>query len=545
MSETLIDRETGEIIEAADPTPTQALARPARARSGTQVDVLSQAQVILMENEVVTRSHRPDHFRLVNNQFAALQNWHDLHTGWRIRRSPAVIRLVRAPAAFVPGYLFRTLREPRDFACFAWALWYAESRQLAGRGNDQQFLMSQLAERLEEQSLVGLLAPHVAPLDFKKQADRYSLRRALEALQDLGGLQLVDGGAEEWANQTGQADALWEFTEVTRALMTALEPQKVQLAGQKLDGDPNTLKPARLPGQEHVEPLQRAWRALLLGPSLLNYDDPEAFAALLQHAERVRHELAETFGWQLDLRRQYAAVIRASGTALGPLTLLNLQGAADQAALLCCEVIRQKVAAQSLNRPDADGCLLLAEGELAEIFRQVRERFGDRWGNTARKAHFPVLLREVYAKLRQAGLMRGPDRNGYVLILPTAARFAVAYSREDEEETLAPPEAASPALAAAEQLRLLDSEARQVNETHNAQVYTTGTVAKMLGVTGWTILRWINAGQIKAEQRGRNWYIEAEEVERLKTTGNGTRTRTANGARTGNGTETPDGGNQA
>ncbi|NWJ96478.1 MAG: TIGR02678 family protein [Chloroflexi bacterium] len=516
MTEEILDLETGEIIEA-DARAKVAFSRPARSRTNVQADALTLAHVVLMENEVLTRSQSPDLFRLVNNQFAALQSWHDQHTGWRIRRSPTVLRLVRVPSALVPGYMFRALREPRDFACFTWTLWYAESRQLAGRGNDQQFLMSQLAEQLEEQSRLGNLAEHVATLDFKKQADRYSLSRALKALQDLGGLQLVDGGADDWVSQTGESDALWEFTEVTRSLMLALEPHRVQVAGQRLDGDPNTLKPALLQGLEKIEPLQRAWRALLLGPSLLNYDDPAAFAALKEHAPNIRHELGETFGWQLDLRREYGCVIRASGTALGPVTLLNLQGAADQAALLCCDVIRHKVTSGDRTlQPDPDGCILIAKGEMAEIFRQVRERYGERWGNTARKAHFPTLLREVYDTLRQAGLMRGPDRNGNILILPTAARFTVAYSREDEEETAT---LGQPELASQLNLEMGEGETPATDsaaKTGKVKGYTAAEAGRLLGISNTSVLNWIKAGHLKAEQQGRGWFISADEIERVR-----------------------------
>ncbi len=527
-----IDTETDEI------TPPVAPKRTARLRTNAQAEALTQAHIALMENELLTRSQQPELYRLVNNQYAALQNWHDEHTGWRIRRGPSVMRLVRTPVSLIPGYVFRTLREPRDFACFAWTLWYAESRQMAGRGNDQQFLMSQLAEQLEEQSMTGQMAVHVAPLDFKKQADRYSLSRALKALQELGGLQLEDGNTEEWVTETGKADALWTFTEVTRSLMQALEIPKVQSVVQKLDGDPNSLKPALLPvlPEHDSDPLQRAWRTLLLGPTLLRYDDPAAFAALESHAGGVQHELAETFGWQLDMRQEYAQIIRATGTSSGPIPLLSLQGAADHAALLICDVVRQKVAAHELNAPDLDGCILVAENEIADIFRQVRERYGHRWGSTARKTHFRFLLREVYAKMRLAGLIRGPDRNFNILILPTAARFAVSYGREDIEDEAAPPDATEPEVLAEqtvtpppEQLSLdiagqalpeLDiNEVKITPELANGdgkKEYSTLEVGQIIGRSDQTVVIRIKAGVIKGEKRGKNYVVPAEEVARLR-----------------------------
>lgn len=480
----------------------------------TASESLVQAQLILMEKEVVSRTRHPVEFRLVNNQYNQLQNWHDQYTGWRIRRSPAVIRLVRTPAAFIPGYIFSTLQHPRDFACFVWTLWYFETRLGSGRGNEQQFLMSQLAERLEEHSVTGgYLAPHAAGLDFKRQADRYSFVRAIKALQELGGVQLVDGSSEEWVSQSGQEDALWEFTEVARSLILALDREEFEAAGRVLDGNPHSLRPTLLPGADKLSPLQRAWRTLLLGPVLLKYDDPAAFAALKEHQESINFELGATFGWQLDMRYEYAMVIRASGTGLGPVTLLNLNSSFDQAALLCCTVLRQKIVAGTWSVQPIEGCYVLPESELAEIFRQVREEYGTRWGSTARKTSFPELLREVYATMRQAGLIRGPDRSGNILVLPTVARFAVSYPPELDENEVATSAQANPA-----QLSLLETEtsAKVATENGTEKYYSTGEAVKEIGVSRNTVLSWLNVGTIQGIRNPQGWQIPASEIERVK-----------------------------
>lgn len=487
----------------------------------SQTDALTQAQVILLENEVISRSRLPDQFRLINNQYNLLQSWHDQHTGWRIRRSPASIRLIRTPVSFIPGYIFQTLQQPRDFACFVWTLWYAETRLNDSGSSGQQFLMSQLAERLEEHSATGYLAPHAAPLDFKRQSDRYSLARALKTLQELGGLHLEDGSSEEWLNQAGQENALWEFTEIIRSLIVALDMEQVRLASRALQGNPRALNPALLPGAEKVQPLQRAWRTLLLGPVLLKYDDPQAFAALKEHQDTFNFELGQTYGWQLDLRYEYAMITRPSGTGLGPISLLNLTGAADQAALLCGEVIRRKVGGGEWRYPLAEGCMVIPESEIAEIFRQVREEYGSRWGNTARKTSFQELLQNVYATLQQAGLMRGPDRQGNVLILPTIARFNASYPSEEETGPLPPgglPRQLSfdgPAPA-----RELEPQ-RPASGAASGKLaagpgYNTVQAGRMLGVSDQSILNWLNTGFLKGERLKRGWSIPAAEIERLQ-----------------------------
>src|SRR5712691_6369437 len=206
---------------------------------------LRKAHVALMEKEVILPKQL-ELFRLVNRHYPRLQAWHDQYTGWRILRGSTVIRLVRHLSATTPGYLYERLKDPKDFACLTCVLWFAENRQLAGRGNDQQFLLSQLAEQIQEQSTQG--TDSEKQFDFRKQADRYSIQRALQYLEDMGGLQLVDGQTREWVEQTPDADVLYEFTDVTHSLVTALNPETLATVSARLNDTTASLEPILLPG---------------------------------------------------------------------------------------------------------------------------------------------------------------------------------------------------------------------------------------------------------------------------------------------------------
>src|SRR5437588_7058057 len=144
-----------EIIEETSAAPAGAASGTGAPRNKAVTADLLKAHVALMEKEVILPKHG-DLFRLVQHHYYRLQTWHDQYTGWRIQRSSTVIRLVRQLSATTPGYVYDRLREPGDFACLTWILWYAENRQLTGHGNDQQFLLSQLAEQISEQSLIGV-----------------------------------------------------------------------------------------------------------------------------------------------------------------------------------------------------------------------------------------------------------------------------------------------------------------------------------------------------------------------------------------------------
>ncbi|HLJ36038.1 MAG TPA: TIGR02678 family protein, partial [Ktedonobacteraceae bacterium] len=409
-------------------------ATPAIAQQKMYSADLLKAHVALMEKEVIL-PRQVDLFRLVNRHYRALQTWHDLNTGWRVQRGPTAIRLIRHLSATTPGYLYERLKEPGDFACLTWILWFAENRQLTGRGNDQQFLLSQLAESISEQSTSTVTGE--AQFDFRRQNDRYSIQRALQTLENLGGLQLVDGQTREWVEQTPDADVLYEFTDVIHALVAALNPQLVAMVATRLHDTAITLQPTRLVGMaETPSDLMRAWRVLLLGPALFRFDDPPAFVALVAHADGVANELIETFGWLLDIHRDYACIVRASGMSTGPVTSLTPYGTNDQIAMLLCKAIRGQVEAGTWAAPDAYGCLHVTVEDMAELFYSVRERYGEQWGSEARGKSSRGLLNDVYRKMRQIGLLRGPDEAGNMLVLPTAARYTATYDKA--EQAIAP-----------------------------------------------------------------------------------------------------------
>jgi uncharacterized protein (TIGR02678 family) len=427
--------DTVDTIDTTDITDTieEISAAPVIPQQKVYNADLLKAHVALMEKEVIL-PRQIDVFRLVNRHYRALQTWHDQNTGWRVQRGPTAIRLIRHLSATTPGYLYERLKEPNDFACLTWILWYAENRQLTGRGNDQQFLLSQLAESISEQSTSAVTGE--AQFDFRRQNDRYSIQRALQTLENLGGLQLVDGQTREWVEQTPDADVLYEFTDVVHALVAALNPQLVAMVATRLHDSATTLQPTRLVGMaETPSDLTRAWRVLLLGPALFRYDDPSAFAALVAHADEVANELIETFGWLLDIHRDYACIVRASGMSTGPVTSLTPYGTNDQIALLLCKAIRGQVEAGTWSAPDGYGCLHVTVEDMTALFYSVRERYGEQWGSEARSKSSRGLLNDVYRKMRQIGLLRGPDEAGNILVLPTAARYTATYNKAEQAIT--------------------------------------------------------------------------------------------------------------
>src|SRR5258708_9300263 len=117
----------------------------------------------------------------------------------------------------------------------------------------------------------------------------------------------------------------------------------------------------------------------------------------------------------------------------GPVTGLTPFGSSDQMALVMCTAMREQVSSGARPRPDPYGCLHVTTEDMNALFYTLRERYGENWGNEARSKSSRSLLNDVYKKMRQVGLLRGPDEAGNILLLPTAARYAATYEKTAQE----------------------------------------------------------------------------------------------------------------
>lgn len=387
---------------------------------------LLQAHAMLLDLPVVSLAHDAEAYRLVRTHFTTLRQWHEHHTGWRLQRGPSFFRLERHPHRPTSLVLDDRLKRARDFVCVTWILWFAEQRHLAGGGRNQQFLLSHLAEELQRHSQQ---APGAA-LDFRNLQDRYSMRRALDYLTQLGGLQTLEGEVKQWEDAP-EHEVLYEFTPISHSLIEAFHEQHLIDMREQLAAHQHDLL---LPGAENaafvqnIPPLVRAWRTLLLGPALFRYDDASAFSALLAHTEQVSDELAQHFGWLLEMNRDYACIVRGGTLSSGAGPGLTTNGAYDQMILLLCTEFRQQVE-QGLCHPDAYGCLHITSFDMNTLFSGLRQRYGSYWGASVKGSKASEILDDVSARMRLFGLLRGPDTEGQLLVLPTAARYSVSYTQ--------------------------------------------------------------------------------------------------------------------
>ena len=363
--------------------------------------------------------------------------WHREHTRWSLDVEEDCVRLLRE-ASFVPSRPFHadlafrnptdSPREARDYACFVWTLWFSQSPVVTGRGTSRGFLLSELAEQLQHQAAAGRAD---LPLDFSLRRDRSALRRALRLLEVLGVVREEDGSADAWVEQRGpegtpasSSNAVYRFTDLAISLIAPLRFETARALAERLRADPLSVESATLADGQPRE--VRYWRALLSAPAFLRYDDPAAFDALYVDRDRVRQELARIGDWELFVTRYFARLVRPSGVKEIGHAVLSTQRSLDQAILLLCSAVRQAVRQGLWPRPDPEhGCVAVSAEDLAGLFERMAAEYAPHWSEELREAR--DRFETVVTGMRQAGLLRGPNRTGQVLILPTAALYRASY----------------------------------------------------------------------------------------------------------------------
>src|SRR5215469_6026670 len=99
-----IDEDREMLGEDGDDFPGQAVS-PSSALTRYLPRSLLQAQAALLDNTIISVQTDPETYRLVRTHFAALEQWHIQHTGWRIQRSSSFFRLERHLHMIAPVYL--------------------------------------------------------------------------------------------------------------------------------------------------------------------------------------------------------------------------------------------------------------------------------------------------------------------------------------------------------------------------------------------------------------------------------------------------------
>lgn len=402
--------------------PTASRHRPIGQRSGDWLRKEDRHKPFtdLLDRVAVTAADDPVAFSRIRARLQEVREWFALRCGWSVIYTRDVVRLVKAPAVALPAHGLKWVDARLDYELLVWVLWYGE--RIAG----DQFVLTDLVRELELEIRQQIGAEH---FDWNDRAHRLALQRAMRALEQMGMVRRIDGDIEDVVADRSD-DALYEFTPLAQQMPVALADDLYDTI--VLRGDATVLQ---RPLSDASTPEQRLYRALLLNPAVSAADDPDAFHLLTRRERRrqIAADLEMALGWDLEVTASFACLLRPMADAVAQVSFPGWGTLAGILVLLCGYL--RDAAEAGRYVPDAFDRLRLSTAQVDGALTDLTVQYGDHWSAEYRNMGHTALVTTVTDTMREWGFLVGPDADGYVLIMPWAARYRGEYRAVPEAST--------------------------------------------------------------------------------------------------------------
>jgi uncharacterized protein (TIGR02678 family) len=370
----------------------------------------------LLDRVAVSAAEDDTAFRRIRAAIDDVRAWYARRTGWPTIITRDMIRTVKTPSVAHVGQGFEWVSEALDYELFVWILWYGESFAT------DQFVFSGLVGEVEVRTAELHGEGHFT---WDRLDHRRALKRAAMALEDLGAIREVDGSVSAYAEERSE-DALYEFTGVARHLHVSLHGELYEAIVTR--GEVDVLADLV---DDAADDEQRLYRTLLLSPALYAHHDPAAFALLRSRdrRERIAADLRDHLGWDLEVTRGYACLLRPARDSQGRATF-PVRSADAHIVLLLCGLVREQVASGALVPDDLDAVVVTRAWLEARIVG-LQHEFGEAWGRTVARRSLDELIDGVVSFMCGWALMERTASADVLRILPLAARWEAAYTDDD------------------------------------------------------------------------------------------------------------------
>jgi len=387
---------------------------------------LQEAARILLSRPWITKENHPDEYRLIHRHQDALRNWFQRMAGWALVVTSEIAKLEKQPAVHQPWMRIDEFLYPRDYALFAYALWFLEGLQ-----REEQFLLSDLIDAISEEALRN--GDH---LDWTSYDHRLSMVRALKKLRDLGVLQAVDGEEMGWARDDSQ-NVLYEATRVSRYVMNRFPRDFASY--QTIDDLYEADTFIGMDGSAEFESWatahrrHRVIRRFLVEPVVYDADFSEEER---RYVQTQRSFLVDRIEQATGLvgRRFREGLLFAWPEPTSDFELFPGDSTLSDVCLLVANALVQRIRAKYASiAPAHDGRYHMPLAELEAVVLELRELYALRWSKELREKGVAALTRDVLAVMSEWRLAawEGAD----VWLLPALSRYIGAYDGDlDQEE---------------------------------------------------------------------------------------------------------------
>ncbi len=369
----------------------------------------------------IRKDNEPDLFQAVRNHYEALQEWFQEYCGFTLLVTRHFAKLEKMPGKPRNWMGLSLFRQPRDYGLFTYCLWFLE-----GRGENDQFLLTELVEEIREH-LVG----RDVFLDWTIYDHRLSMARALKLLKEMGVLATVDGDEGEWARSGSEGDnVLYECTPWSRYVLRRFSkdlqsyPDLDSLGeGMYADTPEGQLKRRR----------HRIYRRLIQEPVIYDWEWSDDERYYVRNQRRlISEQLENMLGLQLE-RYQEGMLVFYSESGSDAQLFPSARALSDLALLLGGEIRRMLAHPDGGLYVDSQGRIEVTEVEIEGILLRLREKHHSFWSKQHRQATARELAGDLLQHLVEWGMAAQADPQRWWLC-PALGRWNGDYDSFSDAE---------------------------------------------------------------------------------------------------------------
>ncbi len=377
----------------------------------------------LLNRHWITKEEDPDLFYAIRDQYTELRDWFAEFTGFSLILTRTMAKLDKAPVVASPWMGFSEFREPRDYALFAYSLWFLESKT-----EMDQFVLTEIVEQVGEQLAASGLA-----MDWENYQHRLSMVRALKKLRQLGVLRHIDGEETDWAHDSQTKNVLYECSPSARYVLRHF-PKELKAYERVDDFNEQIIYPETVDGELRKR-RHRIYRRLLLEPAVADRDwTPDELYYVQTQRRTLMDQMQFMFGMEGSRYREglYFFHPELSGECgLFP----TAAGISDLVLLLAGE-LRRRLEGSSWHVTE-QGTVELTRTDIEGLLYQLKLKYNDYWSKEHREMKLSELadaLTRHMAEWHLGHWQDEGDRGERFVISAVVSRWSADYSWDESEE---------------------------------------------------------------------------------------------------------------
>lgn len=370
------------------------------------IEEKQQCVKALLNRPWVLKEDDPETFQLIKDHYESLRDLFHDYLGFPLLVTRQFAKVEKFPETYQSWMGIDEFKQPRDYALFTYCLWYLE-----GRGDGEQFLLSQMVEEIRDH-----LHTFDVLIDWTLYEHRLSMARALKKCRELKILLSVEGEEATWARDE-KANVLYECSPMARYVLRRFSKELMHYSQIRDFHSDFTEK------DEKVKRRQKVYRRLVQEPVVYDRDWSEEER---QYVLTQRRSLIDQLQTQLGLegRRYEEALLFFDPKLSGEHDLFPTPSSVSDLLILIASELRKRLVKGYYER-EADGTISMSVTDLESLLFYLRDKHKEFWSKEHREASAKELLKLVASHLEEWNLGKLSEQE--VTIFPALSRWVGEY----------------------------------------------------------------------------------------------------------------------